>query len=58
MIFGILRLHELQLILPHQCLFTIYKSFTRHHLGYTYAMYDQSSNDSHSKKYRYRTEKG
>ena len=59
--FGILLLRKLQLILPHQCSLTIYKSFIRHHLDYTHAIYDQSSNHSHSKKFesvQYRAEKG
>ena len=43
---GIGLWRELELILPHCCVFTIYKSFIRNHLGYSDVIYDQPSNDS------------
>ena len=43
---GIGLWRELELILPHCCVFTIYKSFIRNHLGYGDVICDQPSNDS------------
>ena len=43
---GIGLWRESELILPRCCVFNIYKSFIRNHLGYGDVIYGQSYNDS------------
>ena len=47
---GVGLLHRLSMLLPWQCLLTIYKSFIRPHLDYGDVIYDQPLNESLSNR--------
>ena len=47
---GVGLLRKLSMLLPWQCLLTIYKSFIRLHLDYGNVIYDQPLNESLSKR--------